>query len=224
MKLKNLEVPLEIKEFDAETGVFEGYGNVANFKDFASDVTMNGAFQKSLQKHESKGTMPALLYQHQRDKPIGVWTEVKEDEHGLYVKGKLTKGVQLADETHLLMKDGALSGLSIGYMVVEEEYDRETKTNYLKEVDLREISVVTFPCNDESRISTIKSVLADNGIPSKKDLENSLRDAGFSRTQAKGFLSKGYTFFDDQRDADSIDEEAILKALSDLSKANPASE
>ena len=224
MKLKNLEVPLEIKEFDAETGAFEGYGNVANYKDFASDVTLNGAFQKSLQMHEEKGTKPAMLYQHKRDCPIGVWTEVKEDEHGLYVKGKLTKGVQLADETRLLMKDGALSGLSIGYMVVEEEYDRETKTNYLKEVDLREISVVTFPCNDASRISTVKSVLADNGIPSKKDLENTLRDAGFSRTQAKGFLSKGYAFFDDQRDADVIDAEAILKALSDLSQATPASE
>ena len=233
MKLKHVELPLEVKSFDEETGVFEGYGNVANFKDYAKDVAVNGAFQKSLDRHKAKGSTPAMLFQHKHDSAIGVWTEIREDQHGLYVKGKFTKGVQLADETYLLMKDGALSGLSIGYSVIDQEYDAKTETNYLKEVELFEISVVTFPCNDRARIQTVKSAFDEGELPTKSEIEELLRDAGFSRKQAKGFISKGYSIFEGQRDAESeevqeakedLDSDLIIKALEDLRTSIRASE
>ncbi len=217
MQKKTFQTNFEIKEFDYEEGVFKGYANVANFKDYAGDVVINGAFQKSLDRYKATGAMPAMLYQHKSDQPIGVWTSMGEDEKGLYATGKLTKGVQLADETRLLMKDGALNGLSIGYFVKEQEYDKNTKTTFLKEVDLREVSVVTFPCNDLSRIETVKSIIELGEIPSAKQLEQVLRDAGFSRKQATAFVSHGYKSLDQ---SDSEAEDKYMQEIKLLTEIN----
>ena len=101
------------EEEDKEYGRFEGYGSVFGNKDLGNDVIEKGAFSKSLRKRTAKGVK--LLYQHKSDMPIGVFDEIKEDEHGLVVKGRLALKTQAGAEAYELLKMGALDGLSIGF-------------------------------------------------------------------------------------------------------------
>lgn len=144
-------------EIEGEQGVFEAYANVKWIKDKASDVTIDGAFTKSILKAKSSGRMPKMLLQHDFKQVVGVWLEMEEDEKGLRVKGQLALNTQLGRETYELLKMGALDALSIGYLTIKERYDHSTGTNYLEEVDIKEISIVTFPCNEDSLVDEVKS-------------------------------------------------------------------
>lgn len=151
---------LQIKSFDATDegqGIFTAYANVKYHKDKANDVTVDGAFMKSIEASKAKGRLPKMLLQHDYKQVCGVWLELEEDEKGLRVKGQLAMNTNIGRETYELMKMGALDSLSIGYVVIKERYDSVGKVNYLEELDIREISIVTFECNDESLIDSVKS-------------------------------------------------------------------
>lgn len=189
---QRLDVPLSLKSV-SDSGEFEGYGSVFGVKDSHDDVVMSGAFAASLREWSDRKALPALLWQHRMDEPIGVYTEMKEDDVGLYVKGRLLiDDDPLAKRAHAHMKAGSLTGLSIGYVLKDWEYDRSKEAFLLKEIDLWEVSLVTFPSNDEARISDVKNALARGEIPEQKKIERVLRDVGLSRTQAKAFMAGGY--------------------------------
>ena len=213
---QRLDIPLKIKSV-SETGEFEGYGSVFGVEDSYSDVVVKGAFQKSLAAWAEKGRMPSMLWQHKMSEPIGIYTEMKEDDHGLYVKGRLLiDGDDLAKRAHAHAKAGSLGGLSIGFILKDWEYDSQKGVYLLKEIDLWEVSLVTMPANDEARISEVKSMLEKGETPSPSKIERALRDVGFSRSQAKTFMLKGYSAIDAQRDAGSQNE--ALQSLKDLTK------
>lgn len=142
---------------DAEKGVFIGLANKRWFKDHVGDITTDNAFTASIKRHKEKNTMPKLLLQHKPDQVVGVFLDVWEDADGLWCKGQLCLETVLGRETHALMKQGAYDELSIGYITKKEVYDPKTKSNYLDEVDIKEISIVTWACNSESKITTVKS-------------------------------------------------------------------
>lgn len=192
MLKKKIEAVFQVKSFDPETGVFEGYANTFDYKDHAGDITQKGAFIKSLKTHAENGTMPALLWQHDMKSPIGVWLEMREDEKGLWAKGQLTKGVRKADEALLLLKAGALKGLSIGYFPEDEEYDHDKKANLLKQVNLLETSLVTFACNDQSMVESVKQRFKHNDTPTAQEVESALEEMGFSKLHASQIVSFGY--------------------------------
>lgn len=194
MKTKQrLDMPLTLKSV-SDSGEFEGYGSVFGVKDSYSDIVVPGAFLKSLNDWSGKGRLPALLWQHDMSEPIGVYTEMREDETGLYVKGRLLiDDDPLAKRAHAHMKAGSLSGLSIGYILNDWEYDRDKGGWLLKEIDLWEVSLVTFPANDEARISEVKSLLERGETPPPSKVERALREVGFSGSQAKAFMAKGYS-------------------------------
>ena len=194
MKTKQrLDMPLTVKSV-SDTGEFEGYGSVFGVEDSYGDVVVRGAFTVSLERWAAKGRLPALLWQHNMSEPIGVYTEMREDETGLYVKGRLLIDADpLAKRAHGHMKAGSLSGLSIGYMLDDYEYDKEKGIWILKAIDLWEVSLVTFPANDEARISDVKSLLERGETPPPSKVEKALREVGFSGTQAKAFMAKGYS-------------------------------
>ncbi len=193
MTKQRLDIPLKIKSV-TETGEFEGYGSVFGVKDSYSDIVVPGAFQASLNEWREKGCLPAMLWQHQISEPVGVYTEMREDDTGLYVKGRLLiEDDPLSKRAHAHLKAGSLSGLSIGYILKDWEYDRNKGAFLLKEIDLWEVSLVTFPSNDEARVSDVKSAFARGDIPSQKSIERVLRDVGLSRTQAKAFMADGYS-------------------------------
>ncbi|MDE9566934.1 HK97 family phage prohead protease, partial [Xenorhabdus bovienii] len=185
--------PLNMKSV-SDSGEFEGYGSVFGLKDSTDDIVLPGAFANTLKLWKEKGSLPALLWQHRMDEPIGIYTEMKEDETGLYLKGRLLiEDDPLARRAHAHMKAGSLSGLSIGYVLKDGEYDRTKAAFLLKDLDLWEVSLVTFPANDDARVSNVKSALARGDIPTSDCIERVLRDIGLSRTQAKAFMSAGYS-------------------------------
>ena len=177
---------LQIKA-TGEDGTVEGYGSVFGVRDNYDDVIAKGAFIQSLKDHKAAGTMPAMLWQHDADKPIGVWTDMVEDEKGLRIKGQLAMETVKGKEAHALLKMGALNGLSIGFMSKEWSYDRETEVRTLTAIDLWEVSLVTFPANEKARVTNVKS--ADE-LQAPKDAEKVLRDAGFSKSDATAFVSR----------------------------------
>ena len=180
-EIKKLTFHSEVKA-NGEKGIFIGYGSIFGNEDQGSDIMQKGAFTKSLE------TRPAgkvkLLYQHKTDEPIGVFEDMYEDSKGLFVKGKLAMGTQKGREAYELLKMGALDGMSIGFRADPEkqgynESKRGTRT--LKEVDLMEISLVTFPMNESALIETVKG-----NAKNIREWEKILRDAGgLSRTESK---------------------------------------
>lgn len=181
---------LDIKSYsdDDDARKFSGYGSTFGNMDRVGDIVMPGAFAKSLEQSEKEGVMPSLLLHHDMKRPIGVWEKMREDEKGLYVEGKLTKGVRDADEAYNLLKDGALHSMSIGYRVVKETYDRTRKANLLEEIALHEVSLVTIPANAMAVVGAVKDC---DGNPDVREIERVLRDAGLSRREAKAFISEG---------------------------------
>jgi hypothetical protein len=201
--------PFEIKAVSDE-GTFSGYGSVFGVEDWYSDVVMPGAFQRSLAEHRANGTKPLLLWQHDSRAPIGVYSTVEEDRKGLYVEGQLALDVQQGREAYSLLRMGALSGLSIGYVTRRYEVDKESDVRKLLDVDLWEISPVSFPANDKARVEAVKGL-----FDSPKVFERQLRDAlGLTREQAKRLLAGGWSAL--LRDAgDAVDGSGARDALSD---------
>jgi Escherichia/Staphylococcus phage prohead protease len=144
----------ELTSVDTD-GTFTGYASLFGKADLGRDMVLPGAFRASLARRGAAGVK--MLFQHDPDAPIGVWREIREDGRGLFVKGKLTTGVERAREVLSLMRAGALDGLSIGYRTVRGRTDAKTGIRSLIEVDLWEISVVTFPMLPEARVSAVKS-------------------------------------------------------------------
>lgn len=180
--LKHLDMPFQVKGV-SEDGTFSGYGSVFNVVDSYKEIVVAGAFADSL-----KTRQPSLLWQHRSGEPIGIYTGVKEDNVGLHVEGKLALKTARGAEAYELLKMGAVSGLSIGFVVREESYDRVTGINTLKKLDLWEVSLVTFPANDAARVTDVKSA---EQIQTLKDAEAYLRDAGgFSKAQALALIAR----------------------------------
>lgn len=169
---------------------FEGYGNVFNVRDYSGHITLKGAFEKSIQRHAASGVPLPMLWNHDQGNQIGSWVEMYEDDYGLYMKGRLTKGVQQAETVYKLMKGGDLSGLSIGVWAKQKQM--QDGSLMLIELDLFETSVVSIPANYQSRVTLVKSMLNNNELPTISQVEKALREIGFSRSQAKVLLSLGY--------------------------------
>lgn len=184
---------LQIKA-TGDDGTIEGYGSVFGVLDSYDDVIVPGAFTASLAAHQRAGTMPAMLWQHDPDDPIGVWTEMAEDARGLRVKGRLCLDTTCGKEAYALLKMGALKGLSIGFMSKAWEYDTPEGIRTLTQVDLWEVSLVTFPANQASAVTAIKTnttnTLALDDIDAPRDAERYLREAGVSKADALAFVSR----------------------------------
>lgn len=187
IKCKRLYRPFQLKELK-EDGTFTGYGSVFGVKDSYDEIVVPGAFAKTIATHKDAGTMPKLLWQHNWDEVIGVWTVMKEDSHGLLMSGKLVLEVQRAMEAYALLKANALDGLSIGYIPKAWQLSEDDKDIIeLTEIDLWETSLVTFPANPAARITDVRS------LPRTiQEFEDHLRKAGFSANQAKAIAHRGF--------------------------------
>lgn len=192
-----------------EDGCFEGYGSVFNITDGGGDIVVPGAFSETLATQKAAGRMPAMLWQHRPAEPIGVYTSMAEDSIGLKVSGQLALKTARGAEAYELMKMGALSGMSIGYRSRDDSYDRVTGVRTLKKLDLIELSLVTFPMNDASRVSSVKSVIEE--IETIRDAERFLRDNGMSRTEAVAFIGRVKSL--GPRDAGEDGMQGVLDAI-----------
>ena len=154
---------MEYKSFNFEVkstdeNMFEGYASVFRNVDSYGDVIEKGAFAKTIQE---RGSRIKVLYQHDPFTPIGKAIHLEEDNHGLYVKAKISQTDE-GKKAMTLIRDGVIDQLSIGYTVVKDDYDTENGIRYLKELKLYEFSPVTFAANDQAVITGVKS---DDLIP-----------------------------------------------------------
>lgn len=196
-----------------DDGTVEGYGSMFGVRDAYDDIIAAGAFAGSLAAHKAAGTMPAMLWQHSSSEPIGIWTEMVEDPKGLKIKGQLALATARGKEAHELLKMGALNGLSIGFVSKQWSYDRETDIRTLTEIDLWEVSLVTFPANQAARVTNVKAgEIAD--LKTVRQLERALRDAGLSEGAAKAFVAQAKRIALDERDAHEA--AAAMKAANRL--------
>ena len=157
----------------AEDGTFSGYASLFGDVDSYGDITVPGAFTKSLKTRFGGDAImrPRLLWQHDPNEPIGTWLEMREDGKGLFAKGRLVLEVQRAREAYALLKAGEVLGLSIGYEATGIEYrnpdEVERKWGFaigdvgqvraLTEVDLWETSLVTFPALATAGVDEVKA-------------------------------------------------------------------
>ncbi|WP_020471476.1 HK97 family phage prohead protease [Zavarzinella formosa] len=252
MKIRHKSFSLHELKTDDEARTVEGWASTFGNKDAGDDIILSGAFTASLAVRK-----PKMLWQHDTGELIGMWDAATETEKGLYVKGRFADTPR-GNEAYTLAKMGALDSMSIGYSTLDYDYDPKTGTRTLKKLDLWEVSLVTFPMNEQATITTVKSAAEDidaaydlleqaTGIcdayasgemeptaemlgtvaqlarqamsllgdddadepeddtgksrPSPKSIERFLREAGLSRSDAKGLLAKGYTAITPRREA-----------------------
>lgn len=190
MSMETKAVTLDLKAL-AEDGTIEGYGATFGNVDRGSDKIMPGAFTKGIAAALKAKRSIKMLWYHDATQPIGVWDEATEDARGLRVKGRLILSVARAREVYDLLKAGALDSLSIGYRTVKEAYDGDIRI--LTEVDLYEISPVTFPMNDKAVITKIKADgmdeiterLAAGERLTERQFEKLAKGLGLSNAQAE---------------------------------------
>ncbi|WP_322865506.1 HK97 family phage prohead protease [Aquicoccus sp. G2-2] len=129
----------------------EGYASLFGARDQGGDIVEPGAYAASLGRIKGEGRRVKMLWQHDPTQPIGVWDEVREDERGLYVKGRLLESVGRAREAAALIAAGAIDGLSIGYRTLKA-VKNDKGLRLLKELELWEVSLVTFPMLPSARV------------------------------------------------------------------------
>jgi hypothetical protein len=130
--------------------IVAGYASLFNLPDSGGDVVMPGAFAKSLARRSAAGIR--MLWQHDPARPIGRWLNFGEDRNGLWVTGRLTAGVSTAEDLARLIADKALDGLSIGFRTVRATSDPRRGIRLIHEIDLWEVSLVTFPMHPRARL------------------------------------------------------------------------
>jgi len=201
--IQHKAIALTLKREPDQDGVFEGYASVFGIVDQGMDVVERGAFRKSLGSRRVK-----MLWQHDMAQPIGVWDEITEDERGLFVRGRLLKEVDKGREAMALLRAGAIDSMSIGYRTMEAIPEGDGRVRKLTEIDLFEISLVTFPMLPDAKITAVKA------ISNERDFEKFLRDAGYSRKEAVALTLHGYKALLKQRDAG--EDEAVTGELEAL--------
>jgi len=190
---------LALTDADA-SGVFEGYASLFNREDMARDVVLPGAFRKSLAERGPGGVR--MLFQHDPAHPIGVWEHIEEDALGLKVRGRLTLDVEKARDVLSLMRAGAIDGLSIGFKARRTQRDSRAGVRRIVDLDLWEISVVTFPMQPGARVHGVKSSPFGGAVPTERQFERWLaREAGFTRSEARALMRAGFHGLKSRRDA-----------------------
>lgn len=187
METQKRVVPFEVKGADGE-GTFFGHASVFGVVDDHNEIVEPGAFAKSLASKGPRGVK--LLWQHAPDKPVGVLEEIREDARGLFVKGRLLIELAQAREAQVLLKSGAVDGLSIGFVTRRSERDPESGVRRLTEIDLWEVSLVTFPANPEARVAAAKA--RAKALRTEREFERFLREAGFSKSEARAITARGF--------------------------------
>jgi uncharacterized protein len=194
MEMLHKSFALSVKATDDAARTIQGYAATYGNVDLGGDMIVAGAFTDSL-----KVRMPKMLSQHDTCVLPGIWTKATDDSNGLLLDG-LFANTPTGNEHYELTKMGALDRLSIGYTVVDAEYatvDGQS-VRILKTLDLWEVSIVTFPMNEQARITNVK-----NAHDNERDFEKFLREAGYSRDAAKIITARGFKALSGQREAEA---------------------
>ncbi len=192
MTLEHKHFAIEELKADDETRTVEGFASVFNNVDNGKDIVLPGAFAKTI-----KTGKPVMLWQHRSGDVLGVWDEVRETEKGLYVKGQILD-TALGNDVYKLVKAKAVKGMSIGYATRKYEIDQAKGVRKLIELDLYEVSLVTFPMNEKATITRVKTDRPET----IRQFEEFLREAGFSQKDATTVALHGFKSLSTQGEPD----------------------
>lgn len=148
----------ELESADESTGEFSGYAAVFGNRDSGNDIIEKGAFAKTIV--EDFHRIKILALHNDCWLPVGKPIELREDDRGLFIRGKISD-TSMGRDIRTLLKDGVLNELSIGYDAIEFDYDSKQDTRHLKEIKLWEVSIVTWAMNDQAKIEEVKSLVED---------------------------------------------------------------
>lgn len=199
-----IEVPFEVKAVD-DAGNFEGYAAVFNNIDLGDDVILPGAFTKV--KTTRAGRLKLALF-HDLTRLIGS-ADFTQDDHGLYIKGRVNLAVSYARDAYELMKEGTLDSMSIGFNTLLATHEERAGRNVriIKQAELWEASLVPFGMNPEAQVTDVKSDI--------RIFEKALRDRmGLSQKEAAAVASLGYSAVHRDGDAEATATVEELKKLS----------
>ncbi|GJL97511.1 MAG: hypothetical protein DHS20C06_13280 [Hyphobacterium sp.] len=127
----------------------EGYASLFGLADLNRDIVRRGAFSRGLQRRSAKGVR--MLFQHDAGEPVGVWDDIREDAQGLFVRGRILMAGPRGRAAAGLIREGAVDGLSIGFRT-ERFAPRSSGGRELIQIDLWEVSIVTFPMLPQARL------------------------------------------------------------------------
>ncbi len=216
MEHKSLDLAdCEIK-FAQSEGAFSGYASVFGNVDSKKDIIMPGAFADVLKSGD-----PVHVYVNHgwlRDElPVGSWSGLKEDTKGLFGDANLVMQMPTAVNAYWAMKSELVNGLSIGFLPDMSKVERKSDgTRVIHGIKyLKEISIVTNPANDATRIVSVKFKDELGQCESERDIEQLLRDAGLGKWESKAVVSRAKAIFlgrDAQDDAEAKSMDAAILA------------
>lgn len=210
---------LKAEEGDPE-GTIRGYGSVFGVVDSYGEETVKGCFKKSLAAWRKSKRPIKMLWNHSSLEPIGGWYEYEEDEKGLFLVGRLNLEVRRAQETFALIKAREIDGLSIGYYEIKADpYDwGSTEPRKLYELDLREVSPVTFPALREAQLDPVKAKRMRGELLTTREFEAALREKfGWARAFAEDVATLGYkAVLLREQGPDAIPEKAVADEVRSL--------
>lgn len=212
MKYKHLAIEATDFKFDEDSRTFEGYASMFNGVDSYGDTIMPGAYKNTLENRER----PIRMRWNHFGPVIGKYLEIREDDHGLFVKGQLTPGHSVAEDAYASLKHGAVDGLSIGYRMKAGKFQENENGGFdIDEIDLVEISVVEEPADLGARIGSVKEfseIVSE--LETLKDAEACLRDAcGLSRSAARAIVSQVKTLCQRDAGAEGRGDDAVSEAI-----------
>lgn len=205
-EIKNISFEIKAEDVD-DSGKFKGFGSTfGGDPDSYGDIVEKGSFANTIKNNGYGGLGIKQLWQHNWNQPIGVWEQLSESSKGLAVIGQLTLGVRQADEALLLLKSGAINAMSIGFNTIEarsatEDERKKGISRFIKEVELFEISLVTFPANTRAKITQVKSAI--ECATNMRELEDELSKflSGRAAKYVASLCSKGLFETNNQKDA-----------------------
>ncbi len=159
MELKTMSFHLKMveEEEDGKIGVVKGYASTFGNVDLGNDVVEAGAFTKSIAEMKA---FPLLIDHSPKMRDLVGFQTFTTDAKGLFADMKINLEKQVGRETYSDLKMaqsmGKNIGLSIGYRVIKDEWDKQSGVRYLKEVQLYESSFTLFPMNEEASVTSVK--------------------------------------------------------------------
>jgi HK97 family phage prohead protease/HK97 family phage major capsid protein len=142
--------PLPTADGKIDSITIEGYAST-NDVDRHGDIVPASVWEAGIKNYLKN---PVILAYHQHDEPVGRMTDHKVDEKGLFVKARISAA---AEDVFNLVKDGVLTAFSIGFRIVDAEYNSALELFVVKELELHEISVVSVPANQNTLFSLSKA-------------------------------------------------------------------
>jgi uncharacterized protein len=204
---------IELKSLD-DKGRFSGYGTTWGNVDREGDVVVKGAFEESLAEHKAAGTLPSMYFNHDAKLQCGDWLSMVEDQKGLLVEGQLWlgQGIPCAEQAYRMLKGTGVKGLSNGFITRKKSASPPKGVRKsIEKAELIETSLTSIPMNTRALVTSVKSM----DVITLKDAEEILRDAGFSISEAKAFISGLKKGLEPARDEQA---DAALEALTKLAQ------